>query len=137
MTAADLVVTRLKTEEGFRATAYTDTTGHLTWGYGCNISAGITPYAATALLQAQVTEVALSLAANWWWGGLDDVRASVVIDVAFNVGVHGLLQFVNMLSAIGKKDWSTASAELLDSTAAKQLPARYQALAQTLLTGVA
>ena len=137
MTAADLVVTRLKTEEGFRATAYTDTTGHLTWGYGCNISAGIPPYAAAALLQAQVTEVALSLAANWWWGGLDDVRASVVIDVAFNVGVHGLLQFVNMLSAIGKKDWSTASAELLDSTAAKQLPARYQALAQTLLTGVA
>lgn len=135
MNATELAVARLSTEEGFSARAYRDTVGRLTIGYGFNIDAGISQSAAVALLTSQVTDVWAQLSVCWWWASLDDVRASAVIDVAFNVGVAGLLHFPRMLSAIGAKDWVTAKMELLDSDAARQLPSRYNVLAQILLTG--
>lgn len=135
MTATDLAVARMKTEEGFRATAYRDTAGHLTIGYGFNVDAGISQYAALELLTAQAAEVTEMLAGFWWAKGLDDIRLSVLVDLAFNLGPSGLLHFPKMLTAIGTKDWQAAHDELLNSDAARQLPARYQALAVILYTG--
>ena len=136
MSAIDLAVGRLVTEEGFRPTAYKDTEGKLTIGYGFNVDAGITKLAAQALLQAQATEVWQNLSSYWWWHSLDDVRASVLVDMAFNMGTAGLLHFPKMLAAIDAKDWETAKAELLDSDAARELPARYKVLGDILASGV-
>lgn len=124
-------------EEAFRAQKYPDSRGFTTIGYGFNVDAGISQFAAKALLVAQATERWQSLSTYWWWAALDDVRASVVLDLAFNDGVNGLLHFPKMLAAIGAKDWQSAHDELLDSDAARALPTRYSALAQILLTGVA
>ena len=135
MSATDLAVARLKTDEGFRATRYLDSVGKETIGYGFNINAGITQAAAQALLNAQVAALAEALGGYWWAAGLDDARMSVILDVAFNDGLNGLLHFVKCLSAIGAKDWQTAHDELLNSDAAHLLPVRYAALAQILLTG--
>lgn len=137
MSAVDLAIPRLKVDEGFRAAKYVDTAGRLTIGYGFNVDAGISQFAAAALLQAQAQERASALAGFWWAQGLDDVRMSVVIEVAFNDGLNGLLHFPKMLAAIGAKDWATAKAELLDSDAARELPTRYAALAQIMLSGMA
>jgi len=136
MSAINLAVERLQTDEGFRAVAYQDTTGHLTIGYGFNITSGISEYAAQALLEAQAQELATSLQAYHWFVGLDDVRASVLIELAFNLGLNGLLHFPRMLGAIGSGDWQTAHDQLLDSDAARQLTSRYTILANLLLTGV-
>jgi lysozyme len=135
MTSVDLAVSRLQTDEGFRSTAYRDTAGHLTIGYGFNVDAGISQYAALALLDAQTQEIATQLAQYPWYQGLDDVRASVMIELAFNLGLHGLLGFVHMLAALDLKDWQTAHDQLLDSDAARELPTRYNALALLLLNG--
>jgi lysozyme len=137
VSALDLAVARLKTDEGFRAAAYRDTVGKLTIGYGFCVDAGISQLAATALLIAQAQERAQALSGFWWAKDLDDARMSVVIEVAFNDGLRGLLHFPKMLAAIGKKDWQTAHDELLDSDAARELPGRYKAIAQILLTGIA
>lgn len=137
MSAVDLVIPRLKVDEGFRAAKYVDTAGHLTIGYGFNVDAGISQYAAAALLQAQAQERASALGGFWWAQGLDDVRMSVVLEVAFNDGLNGLLHFPKMLAAVGAKNWQVAHDELLDSDAARELPGRYKALAQILLSGVA
>jgi lysozyme len=137
MSAIDLVIPRLKVDEGFRAAKYVDTRGHMTIGYGFNVDAGISQYAAAALLQAQVQERAATLAGFWWAKDLDDARMSVVIEIAFNDGLSGLLHFPKMLAAVGAKDWATAHAELLDSDAARELPSRYAILAQIMLTGTA
>jgi lysozyme len=136
MSALDFAIARLKTDEGFRAAAYRDTVGKLTIGYGFCVDAGISQFAATALLAAQAQERAQALAGFWWAKGLDDARMSVVIEVAFNDGLNGLLHFPKMLAAIGAKNWQAAHDELLDSDAARELPTRYKALAQILLTGV-
>jgi lysozyme len=133
MSAVDLAVAREQIAEGFRSSAYTDTTGHQTIGYGFNISAGISKRAALALLQAQTQEVADQLATTLQ--GLDMVRASVLIELGFNLGVAGLLSFHLMLQAVAAGDWTTACDQLLDSQAARQLPERYNTLAQMLLTG--
>lgn len=133
MSAVDLAVAREQIAEGFRAISYIDPTGHQTIGYGFNISAGISQKAALALLQAQTQDVADQLTSILQ--GLDDVRASVLIELGFNLGIAGLLGFHQMLAAVAARDWTTACDQLLDSQAARQLPTRYNALAQILLTG--
>ena len=135
MSAIDLAVTRLKVDEGFRATTYVDTRGNMSVGYGCNLDAGISEYAASALLTAQATECANALATYTWSNGLNDVRASVLIELCFNLGMNGLMKFQKMIAAIRSGDWQSAYDQLLDSDAARELPARYQMLADMLLTG--
>jgi len=135
MSACDIAVTRLQSEEGFRALSYTDTTGHQTIGYGFNVTAGISKNAARALLLAQIQDISAVLSGYAWFQRLDDVRSAVLIDLAFNLGVNGLLHFPKMLAAIAARDWVTAHDELMNSDAAKLLPNRYGALATTLLNG--
>src|SRR5271166_1659524 len=118
MSAVDLAVARLQTNEGFRPLVYTDTTGHETIGYGFNISAGISQKAALALLQAQAQDIGSQLAGSSWAAGLDDVRMSVLIELAFNLGLGGLMKFSQMIAAIRAQDWQASHDALLDSQAA-------------------
>ena len=137
MSAAAYTLPRLRTEEGFRGTAYRDTVGRLTIGYGSNIDAGWSQGLAEAVLEYQLNDVQQQVARFWWWTALDDIRASVVLDMAFNGGVTGLLHYPKMLAAIGAKNWPIAHDELLNSDAARMLPLRYQALAKIMLSGTA
>ena len=135
MSAEVIATLRLMGEEGFRGKKYLDPRGFETIGYGCNLDAGILEPEARALLAAQVATRSEALRAFRGYQGLDEVRASVLLDLAFNLGVNGLLGFSRMLNAVASGDWRTAHDELLASKAATQLPARYGTLAQLLLTG--
>jgi lysozyme len=136
MSAANFALARLATEEGFRAKAYRDTVGKLTIGYGCNIDAGWSEGLARTVLGFQLGEVAEQLGKFAWYTHLDDVRASVLLDIGFNDGVGALLHFPKMLAAVQIGNWSTAAAELMNSEAARELPPRYRKLAEILQTGV-
>lgn len=133
MSAVEMALPRLRTEEGFRATAYKDTRGYLTIGYGFNIDGGISQFAASALCQAQAGEIHQMLLRYPWYAGLDEPRQSVCLDIAFNGGLHGLLNFPGMIAALGRKDWPAAAAECHVTN--PELAGRYTALAQILLTG--
>jgi lysozyme len=135
VSAIDLAVARLKVDEGFRASVYVDTRGHMSIGYGFNVDAGISEPAAAALLTAQASESMSILQSLPWYAPLNDVRASVLIELAFNLGITGLLGFTNMIAAIRAGNWRAAHDQLLDSDAAREMPARYRALAGMLLTG--
>lgn len=130
MNAVDLALPRLKTEEGFRATKYTDTQGHLTIGYGFNVDAGISSFAASALLLAMAQERHDALLRYDWYRALDPVRQSVCLDIDFNAD---LLHFPHMIAALAKGDWATAAAQCKVTN--PELAGRYAALAQLLLTG--
>jgi lysozyme len=133
MSAVDIATARLKTEEGFRGTLYVDTTGHPTIGYGFNVSAGISQYAAGALLTAQVQELDESLQ-QYSWYSIDAVRQSVLLDIALNQGILGLLHYPKMLAAIGAGDWTEAAAQC--TVADAQLnETRYAPLRALLLSG--
>lgn len=133
MSAIDLALPRLETEEGFRALVYKDTQGHATLGYGFNLDAGISKYAAAALLRAQITELDAAMAGFPWYVNANDVRRSVFIDMAFNGGLHGLLSFPHMLAAAAQNDWATAASEC--KVQEPELAGRYAALAKLLLEG--
>ena len=134
MSTVDIALPRIQTEEGFRGNSYRDSQGHETIGYGFNIEAGISRAAAGALLQAQLQELDAGLKAFPWYSGLDAVRQSVCLDMAFNLGLGGLLKYPRMIAALEDKDWQTAAEECRVTTPG--LESRYANLAQILLTGV-
>jgi lysozyme len=127
---------RLQTEEGFRAMLYTDTTGHATIGYGFNVSAGISQRAAAALLLEQITEADEALQQEYpWYGQISPARASVLIDMAINEGLSGLINgFPKMLAAAASGDWVTASAQCAVENP-KLDASRYAPLRALLLSG--
>ena len=135
MSAVDLAIPRLKVDEGFRAMPYTDTVGKLTVGYGCNLTAGLTEHAAEALLVAQSDELHLALSVYGWYEALDETRQSVCLEIAFNVGLHGLVAgFPRMIAALERHDFVSAATEC--HVQDPRLAGRYAKLAQILLTGM-
>lgn len=135
MSAVELVLPRLKVEEGFRSKVYRDTKGFQTIGYGFNVDAGITKRAASALCQAQADELHDALCVYGWYASLDEPRQSVCLDIAFNGGVDGLLGFKHMIDAIKAKDWAEAAKQC--HVINPELAGRYETLAKVLLTGEA
>jgi len=133
MTAIDIALPRLQTEEGFRALAYRDTNGLETIGYGFNVQAGISKYAAAALLRAQAEEAHAALLKLPWYAALDPIRQSVCLDIDINEGKGGLLKFPHMIAALSRQDWASAATEC--HVEDPKLAGRYAALAQLLLVG--
>ena len=70
-----------------------------------------------------------------WWRALDPVRQRVMMNMAFNMQGK-LLGFRNFLAAAQRRDWSTASAEMLDSLWARQVGDRAKRLASMMRSGV-
>lgn len=145
MSAVSVLLTRLTSEEGERMWAYDDATGarvrapegNLTWGRGFNLdacgSSGL--FDAMELYLVEACDKALQ-AFDWYASldRLDGVRASVCLDIAYNGGVHGLLNYPHMITALAHQDWTTAAKECAVSDP-KLDASRYAPLRQILLTG--
>jgi lysozyme len=131
---------RLKTEEGFRAYPYTDSTGHLTIGYGFNISLsglGMAEDEAAAVLRLKWYKVFLGLfTALPWTMTLNDARQGVLADMAYNLGLTGLLSFNTFLAKVEAGDYVGAAADGLSTLWAKQVGQRANVLMGILTTGV-
>lgn len=66
----------------------------------------------------------------------DQVRCFVLINMAFNMGIAGLLKFKNMLAAIEACNYPLAAAEMSTSLWARQVKGRAVELAEQMRTGV-
>lgn len=127
----------LKRHEGFRATPYHDAVGKLTVGYGRNLEAvGVSTGMAESMLQEDIEAAVAGLDERLpWWRALDDVRQEVLVNMAFNVGLRGLLGFRRMLAAAEAGDYDTAADEMLDSRWEQQVGARAHELAAMMRQG--
>lgn len=67
--------------------------------------------------------------------GREIPRGAVLLDMAYNMGVAGLMNFHHMLAAVQAGDWKTAAAEMLNSTWAKQVKNRAYRLAAVMENG--
>jgi len=128
---------QLKRHEGYRRHPYRCTAGKLTIGFGRNLEdKGISEGEAETLLAGDIAEVRKELfRALPWLNGLPEVRQAVLINMAFNLGVLGLLQFRRMLKAVNQKDYDKAADEMLDSRWAEQVGNRATELAEQMRTG--
>ena len=127
------LVSAIKAEEGFRAKPYTDTTGHVTIGYGTNLSVGITPDEGEYLLIERLRDRERQIRAGW--AGFDTLPANIqdaVLDLAYVVGAEGALKFTDMRAAIEAGDHAAAAAAVLDSKFATEDPDRARRIAERI-----
>ena len=135
MSAIDIALPRVKAAEGFRSAKYTDTRGYLTIGYGFNVDAGISERAASALCEAQLEEALADCDGQPWFPSGDDVRASVFVELVFNMGLGKLLGFKLMLAAAQAHQWDEAANQLQNSAWFSQVGHRGPLLVRLLANG--
>lgn len=129
--------TRLQQEEGLRLKPYKDENGHLTIGYGRNLDQdGIGPPEAEMLLQNDINVAQCGLDSRFdWFKMLDGVRAQAMVDIAFNLGIRGLMGFPKFLAAMGAHDYATAATELQNSKWFTEVGPRGVKLVSMIQTG--
>lgn len=70
-----------------------------------------------------------------WFERMNEPRQAVVIGMAFQMGIAGLLQFHRTLDAMRDEQWPHAANCMLDSQWARQTPKRAARLARQVETG--
>lgn len=125
---------RLIKEEGLRLKPYKCTSDKLTIGIGRNLEdRGITEAEALYLLDNDIQDVTGSLIKSIpWFCTIHYTAQLVLMDMAFNMGVNGLLEFKNTLIYIKYGDYLKASVEMLDSRWSKQVGKRAVELSNIL-----
>jgi len=139
----------LTKDEGLGLKVYDDATGvpvvpgstligHPTIGYGRALDVqGITTPEAQQLLAADILRIQRDLAKQPWYNELDEVRQGVITNLAYNMGVRGVLAFRKMVAALKVKDYNEAANQLTDSKWFHQVQkSRSSRLIQQLRTGV-
>jgi len=130
------LVEQLKRHEGYRQFPYKDTVGKLTVGIGLNLDdRGLTEWEAEFILRDQLLNIEGRLNMFSWFNIQDRVRKDAIINMAFNLGIGGLLNFEKMIMALQNKDYDEAYSEALDSKWATQVGNRANELATQIKTG--
>lgn len=70
-----------------------------------------------------------------WTIKLNEARFFVLLSMAYQMGMDGLLAFKKALEAAENEHWATARVEMLDSKWAKQTPDRARVMAYQMETG--
>jgi len=136
----------LRFEEGFRADPYYCSEGYVTIGIGWKIGGKYQPLedfkwmqisedAALAQCKSMANEIALNLhCIIESWQELSDVRQVVLISMAYQMGLAGLMKFKKMISAIEASDFVEAAQEGMNSRWANQAYARANRHMRMMLT---
>ena len=141
MTDFDQQITRLlRGEEGEVLYAYNDHLGYATIGVGRLIDkrkgGGITAEESAYLLKNDIQKrIAILEQKLPWIKTLDDARRGVLLSMAFQMGIDGLLGFKNTLAMIQSGEYAEAAKGMMNSKWAKQTPERAQRHAQQMQTG--
>ena len=133
---------QLTRDEGRKSTVYQDHLGFWTVGVGRLVDArkpgaGLRPDEIDYLLRNDINDRIEALTrAIPWFQDLDDVRKGVLLNMAFQMGTVGLLNFKNTLRMIERGDYDGAAVGMLASKWATQTPERAQRLARQMKEGV-
>ena len=128
---------QLVRDEELRLKPYTDSVGKLTIGIGRNLTdKGISFQEAQGLLANDIADATADLEAKLpWTATLDDVRKGALLNMAFNLGIGGLLEFHDFRARMQRGDFSGAAGAMLDSLWARQVGARATRLSMQIQTG--
>lgn len=118
--------------EGLRLKPYLCSAGKLTLGIGRNLEdRGISAEEAEFLLENDLENFQAGLAEQLPWSlELPGEAQEVLLNMAFNLGLQGLLGFSKMLAALKAHQWRQAAKEMLDSRWATQVGPRAEELAR-------
>lgn len=136
----DKLLQQLKRDEGFVDHAYQDHLGYWTIGIGRLIDGRrggrITEEEALYLLNNDVERFEKEVdKALPWVKNLDEARKGVILNMAFNLGIQGLLGFKNTLAKVQAGEYAEAAKNMLASKWAYQVGNRAIRLAKQMETG--
>ena len=153
------LIVELVRDEGEKLKVYRCTAGKRTIGVGRNlddvgispseakslgistascIANGITRAQSRALLDSDIGRCETDLDRRLpWWRTLDPVRQRILLNMCFNLGVKGLLGFVNTLAMIKAGRYHDAAVNMLKSKWAGQVGKRADRLAAMMRSGLA
>lgn len=120
----------IKNEEGFKGVVYKCTEGFDTIGYGTKLP--LTKEEATLLLEYRLNKMKSELNSSLYALEAPDEVWSILYNMAYQLGVPGVLKFSKFIKALQNKNYSQASIEMLDSKWAKQTPNRAKRLADRM-----
>lgn len=139
------LISELRRDEGVRRSIYLDSVGIKTIGVGHNLEAHplpdgfippLTDEQIDGLLASDLLLVFSGLDAHiGWWRTLSYARQRVLANMAFNLGINGLLGFKNTLQKIKDGDYEGASIGMLASKWAGQVGDRAKRLAKMMREG--
>ncbi len=134
------IIKQLTDEEGVVLHAYPDHLGYLTIGIGRLIDkrkgGGISLDEAKYLLINDITAKTAEVEKAFpFFDELNDARQAVLVGMAFQMGIHGLLAFKNTLQLIKLGKYKEAGAGMLNSLWARQTPERAKRMAKQMETG--
>jgi lysozyme len=143
--AMDMLMTektkeQIKKHEGYRGEIYLDSVAIPTGGYGHAFHVG------SALPRSIWEDVftydymihadqANQLIVQRGYQDLNYARKAVLIDMVFNLGLGGVLNFKNTLALLDKRDFHAVSEALMNSKWARQVGSRAEHLTKQMLNG--
>src|SRR5579871_651195 len=128
---------QLLRDEGLKLRPYRDSVGKLTIGIGRNLDDdGIREVEAYFMRDNDVAAVTTGIrAALPWTASLDPVRFGVLQNMAFNMGLQGLLKFEQFLGSLQSGNLKMAQLNLLHSRWAQQVEDRAKRLIEQVGSG--
>lgn len=128
------IVEDLKRHECLRLHAYQDHLGYWTIGYGRMIDerkgGGISEAEAEHLLANDIDRIAARLQHERGFRNAPFTVKRALANMAFQLGIAGLLSFKRMWRALEQQDYERAADEALDSKWADQTPDRAHEVAE-------
>jgi len=147
-TPADHLDAELEVEEGNKLLIYDDATGktflkgmtlvgNLSVGIGLNLMIPFDPVELAFLEKNRIAKTQTGLLVIPWYAALDPVRQVALADIAYNIGVHGLLNWPHFLAYLAKQDYPAAVAEIKGNAlwVSQVKAARATRLENMILTG--
>jgi lysozyme len=136
------LIRQLRADEGERANVYQDSLGYWTIGVGRLVDpakkgGGLRSDEIAYLLNNDVDDRIEALTRKLpWFQDLDDARRGVLLNMAFQLGVEGLLGFKSTLQLVMEGKYENAAHAMLQSKWAAQTPARAKRLAEQMRSGL-
>jgi lysozyme len=131
-----ITVEQIKKHEGYKQYPYYCTAGKLTIGYGRNLEDnGIDEEEAEQLLARDIQEAKAGIKRRIDLSYCNEARQAVLVNMAFNLGITGLMGFKKMIANLERGNYEQAALEMLHSRWANQVPARANELAKQMLSG--
>lgn len=131
----------LRRHEGLRLFPYHDTVGKLTIGIGRNLDdVGIREHEAEYLLGTDIFDLKYALSSqlykrhNYQLTKAPKQVQRALMNMAFQLGIAGLMQFKRMFKALRQGHYAAAATEALDSKWARQVPGRAEEVAGWIRT---
>ena len=124
--------------EGKRNQMYKDSLGIETIGIGHNLrDKPVSDRAVYVIFEDDMAEIFPQLDKHVpWWRDLDDARQCAIADMAFQMGIGGLLGFRNTLALIRAGQYTDAAVAMRESKWHTQTPVRAERIALIMETGV-